>query len=93
MRCAGRVSASPPKRSSLLATIGRAAAVGRIGQMEASGFLAWWMWWFVHIAYLIGFRNRLGVMLEWGAAMLTGERGVRIITRPIDQDLPKKPSS
>ncbi len=63
-----------------LATIGRAAAVGRIGQMEASGFLAWWMWWFVHIAYLIGFRNRLVCMMGWAWQYFAFARGARLIT-------------
>ncbi len=49
------------------------------------------MWAFVHIMFLIGFRNRLSVMLEWGATLLTGERGVRLITRPIDRELPGAP--
>ena len=40
------------------------------------------MWAVIHIMYLIGFRNRLGVMLEWLAVMFTGQRGVRIINRP-----------
>ena len=63
-----------------LATIGRAAAVGRIGHMEASGFLAWWMWWFVHIAYLIGFRNRLVCMMGWAWQYFAFARGARLIT-------------
>jgi NADH:ubiquinone reductase (H+-translocating) len=75
-----------------LATIGKAKAIAVIGKFQITGFLAWLMWAFVHIVYLIGFRNRLGVMLEWGATMFTGERGVRIITRPIDQEIPKKKS-
>ncbi|MBS0603605.1 MAG: NAD(P)/FAD-dependent oxidoreductase [Verrucomicrobia bacterium] len=73
-----------------MATIGKAKAIAMFGKLQLSGFLAWLMWAFVHIMFLIGFRNRLGVMLEWGATMFTGERGVRIITRPIDQDIPKK---
>lgn len=72
-----------------MATIGKAKAIAMVGKFQISGFFAWLMWAFVHIIYLIGFRNRLGVMLEWGATMLTGERGVRLITRPIDQEIPK----
>ncbi len=72
-----------------LATIGKAKAIAMIGKLEISGFLAWLMWTFVHILYLIGFRNRLGVMIEWAATMFTGERGVRLITRPIDREIPK----
>lgn len=72
-----------------LATIGKAKAIATIGKLQISGFLAWLMWAFVHIIYLIGFRNRIGVMIEWATTMFTGERGVRIITRPIDQEIPK----
>jgi NADH dehydrogenase len=72
-----------------LATIGKAKAIAMIGKIQVSGFMAWLMWAFVHIIYLIGFRNRLGVMMEWAATMFTGERGVRLITRPIDQEIPK----
>ncbi len=73
-----------------LATIGKAKAIAMVGKLQLSGFFAWLMWAFVHIIYLIGFRNRLGVMFEWAATMFTGERGVRLITRPIDQDVSKK---
>jgi NADH:ubiquinone reductase (H+-translocating) len=73
-----------------MATIGKAKAIAIFGKLQFSGFFAWLTWAFVHIMFLIGFRNRLGVMLEWGAMMITGERGVRLITRPIDQDLSKK---
>jgi len=72
-----------------MATIGKAKAIAMVGKLQISGFFAWLMWAFVHILYLIGFRNRLGVMIEWGATMFTGERGVRLITRPIDQEIPK----
>ena len=51
-----------------LATIGKAKAVAMIGKLQISGFSAWLMWAFVHILYLIGFRNRLGVMIEWEKA-------------------------
>lgn len=68
-----------------MATIGKAKAIAMFGKIQLSGFFAWLMWAFVHILFLIGFRNRLGVMLEWAATMITGERGVRLITRPIDK--------
>ena len=63
-----------------LATIGRAAAVGRIGKVEATGFLAWWMWWLIHIAYLIGFRNRIVCMVGWAWQYFAFSRGARLIT-------------
>lgn len=73
-----------------MATIGKAKAIAMIGKLQISGFSAWLMWALIHILYLIGFRNRLGVMLEWAATMFTGERGVRLITKPIDNDSSKK---
>jgi len=63
-----------------LATIGRAAAVAQIGGRELSGFFAWLAWLFVHIFFLIGFRNRLVVMTNWAWAYFTYERGARLIT-------------
>jgi NADH dehydrogenase len=63
-----------------LATIGRAAAVARIGKVNLSGFIAWIIWVVVHILYLIGFRNRLLVMMQWGWAYLSYQRGIRLIT-------------
>ncbi len=63
-----------------LATIGRAAAVGTVGRVEFSGFLAWWMWWFIHIAYLIGFRNRIVCMMGWAWQYFAFSRGARLIT-------------
>jgi len=63
-----------------LATIGRAAAVAQIGRFELSGYLAWLAWLFIHIFFLIGFRNRLVVMINWAWAYLTYERGARLIT-------------
>lgn len=63
-----------------LATIGRAAAVGRIGRFELTGFSAWLVWWLVHIAHLIGFRNRLAVMIGWAWQYFAFARGARLIT-------------
>ena len=63
-----------------MATIGRAAAVAQIGKLELSGYLAWLAWLFVHILFLIGFRNRIAVMIDWAWAYLTYERGARLIT-------------
>ncbi len=63
-----------------LATIGRAAAVAQIFGVELSGYFAWLAWLFIHILFLIGFRNRLVVMINWAWAYLTYERGARLIT-------------
>ncbi|HEV8347619.1 MAG TPA: NAD(P)/FAD-dependent oxidoreductase [Vicinamibacterales bacterium] len=64
----------------IMATIGRGAAVGDIFGMKISGFLAWVVWLFLHIFWLIGFRNRIAVMGEWAWAYLTFQRRVRLIT-------------
>jgi NADH dehydrogenase len=63
-----------------MATIGRASAVADLGRIRLKGFVAWVAWIFVHILNLIGFRNRLVVMVQWAWAYLTFQRGVRLIT-------------
>src|SRR5581483_1175197 len=63
-----------------LATIGRAAAVAQFGRIHISGFVAWLSWLFVHIFFLIGFRNRLLVFIQWAWSYFTYERGARLIT-------------
>lgn len=63
-----------------LATIGRAAAIAQFGKIHVSGFLAWLSWLFVHILFLIGFRNRLLVFIQWAWSYVTYERGARLIT-------------
>jgi NADH dehydrogenase len=64
-----------------MATIGRANAIADFGWMQVAGFTGWLIWLFVHILFLIGFRNRLSVLLQWAAAYLTYQRSVRLITR------------
>ncbi len=63
----------------MLATIGKKLAIARIGRLELSGYLAWIAWSFVHILYLISFRNRIFVFIHWSYIYFTGERGARII--------------
>jgi NADH dehydrogenase len=63
-----------------LATVGRTFAVADIHGLKLSGFIGWVVWVFVHIYYLIGFRNRLIVLTEWALAYLTFRRGARLIT-------------
>jgi len=63
-----------------MATIGRAHAVADFGWAQVSGFAGWLLWLFVHIMFLVGFRNRLSVLLEWGTSYLTYQRSVRLIT-------------
>jgi NADH dehydrogenase len=62
-----------------MATIGRARAIVEIGPVKVSGLIAWAMWCFLHVFYLIGFRNRLRVMLEWIWFYLTFQPGARVI--------------
>ncbi|HKI20184.1 MAG TPA: NAD(P)/FAD-dependent oxidoreductase [Isosphaeraceae bacterium] len=71
----------------MLATIGRGAAVAKIGPIKASGLFAWLLWLFVHILFLIGFRNRLLVMIQWACSYVTFDRGTRLITEPLKQPL------
>ena len=71
----------------MLATIGRGAAVAKIGRFKTSGFLAWLLWLFVHILFLIGFRNRLVVMIQWAWSYITFDRGARLITAPLKEPL------
>jgi len=71
-----------------LATIGRAHAVADLGRLQISGFIAWLAWLFVHIFFLIGFRNRFIVLFEWAWAYFTFQRGARLITGDIDKYLP-----
>jgi NADH dehydrogenase len=68
-----------------LATIGRAAGVADIRGLRFSGFTAWLLWLFVHIFFLIGFRNRVAVILQWAWSYLTWRRGARLITDTAEQ--------
>jgi NADH:ubiquinone reductase (H+-translocating) len=77
-----------------LATIGRSRAIADFGKVRFAGRLAWLLWLFVHIMYLVGFRNRLSVLLQWAYAYFTYQRGVRLITdverykAPVEQKAP-----
>lgn len=64
-----------------MATIGRNNAIADFGFLRVSGYLGWLLWLFIHVLFLIGFRNRISVMLQWAAAYLTHQRSVRLITR------------
>jgi NADH dehydrogenase len=63
-----------------LAVIGRSRAIADLGWIRFSGRLAWFFWLFVHIMYLVGFRNRVVVLFEWAYAYFTSQAGVRLIT-------------
>jgi NADH dehydrogenase len=63
-----------------MATIGRSAAIAEIGPIKLTGFLAWIMWLFVHLIFLIGFRNKIAVLVQWFYSYVRYKRGARIIT-------------
>jgi len=71
----------------MLATIGRGAAVAQIGRFKTSGLIAWLLWLFVHILFLIGFRNRLVVLIQWAWSYVTFDRGARLITETLKEPL------
>jgi NADH dehydrogenase len=63
-----------------MATIGRHRAIGDLGWIRLKGYLAWWFWLWLHIYWLIGFRNRLTVMTQWAFSYFTYQRSTRLIT-------------
>ncbi|HSM88248.1 MAG TPA: quinol oxidase, partial [Candidatus Limnocylindrales bacterium] len=65
-----------------LATIGRSRAVADFGKIHFSGYFAWLSWLLVHLFFLIGFRNRILVMMEWAWSYLTYSHSARLITEP-----------
>jgi NADH dehydrogenase len=74
-----------------LAVIGRGHAVADIGRLHFGGFVAWLAWIFVHIFFLIGFRNRLMVLIQWAIAYVTYQRGARLITGEVGPGTPTTP--
>jgi len=65
-----------------LATIGRRSGVAQFGRVHLSGFIAWLAWLAIHIFFLIGFRNRFVVLLDWAVAYVTYQRNARLIFEP-----------
>jgi NADH dehydrogenase len=81
-RVAGK---SPPRpfryiNKGNLATVGRSFGIVEIGPLRMTGFLAWILWLVVHIFFLVGFQNRVSVLLQWAWSYLTFQRGARLIT-------------
>ena len=68
-----------------IATIGRAAAVAEIKSLRLSGFLAWITWLVIHLWYLVGFQNRLVVLIRWSFSFVVRSRGARLITQPAEE--------
>ncbi len=65
-----------------LAVIGRSRAIADLNKVRFTGRFAWLFWLFLHIMYLVGFRNRLSVLIQWAYSYFTYQRGVRLITSP-----------
>src|SRR5260370_37681156 len=63
-----------------MAVVGRAAAVANIFGIHVSGLLAWLMWLFIHLMYVVEFQSRVSVFIQWGFEYLTFSRGARLIT-------------
>ncbi len=76
-----------------LATIGRSKAVADLGKLHFSGYFAWLAWLFIHVLFLIGFRNRLLVMMEWAWAYVTYSQGARLITEPGEHEPAETPKA
>ena len=72
-----------------LATIGVYKAVGFFRKITFSGLIAWAVWIFIHIAYLVDFRNRFSVLVQWYFQLLSGTRGARVIQNTIEEDSQK----
>ena len=71
-----------------MATIGRAAAIAKVGKLELTGLLAWLAWLFVHIMYLVGFRNRVVVLINWAWSYVRLQRGARLIYGDVENLFP-----
>lgn len=76
-----------------LATIGRSRAVADFGKLHISGYFAWLSWLFIHLLFLVGFRNRLFVLSEWAWAYLTYNHSARLITDPQEKEQSAKPKA
>jgi NADH dehydrogenase len=89
-RIAGRQDLAPFRYEDYgaLATIGRKAAVADVGRFQFSGYFAWLFWLFVHVYFLIGFRNRLVVLMDWAWAYWSFQRYARVVAElaPTDKD-------
>ena len=89
-------SARPPfhyQDYGMLATVGRKSALADFGGFQLRGFIGWLFWCLAHIYFLIGFRNRVAVALDWTWSYLTFERGARLITGPIEEPVDTPPAA
>jgi len=74
-----------------MAVIGRAAAVANVFGVHVSGLLAWLMWLFIHLIYIVEFQSRILVFIQWGFEYLTFSRGARLITGEVSSEPPQTP--
>jgi NADH dehydrogenase FAD-containing subunit len=81
-RIEGRTLPGPFRYKHLgsMATIGRKAAIAELGPLKLWGMPAWWLWGAVHVAFLVGARNRFAVMFDWAWAYFSYRRSIRLIT-------------
>ncbi|MBX3275563.1 MAG: NAD(P)/FAD-dependent oxidoreductase [Sandaracinaceae bacterium] len=73
-----------------MATIGRARAVAEVGSASFGGFLAWMLWVFIHLVFLVDFRNRVAVLLEWAYAYVSWQRSARVIVDAPQRRRPRR---
>lgn len=71
----------------MMATIGKSKAVATIGSISFAGLFAWLLWCVIHIAYLIGFKKRFAVLMQWVFAYWSDQRGARLLNMPIEKDV------
>ena len=74
-----------------MATIGRNAAVAEMESFRVSGIIAWFAWLFVHVIFLVGFRNRIAVLFNWAYAYFTYGSGARLITGRTSENKSREP--
>jgi NADH dehydrogenase len=87
----GKEKTRPPFKywdKGTMATIGRSKAVAMVGRFQFSGFFAWLAWLVLHLVFLVGFRNKIVVMIQWMYSYFAYKRGARIIT-----NIPLKPEN
>ena len=73
-----------------MATVGRNRAVVDLPFVKFQGFFAWWVWMFVHLMSLVGFRNKLATLWGWAYNYFTYDRAMRLIIRPFQRQQPKE---
>ena len=69
-----------------MATVGRNLAVVDLPKFKFQGFFAWFVWMFVHLMLLVGFRNKLVVFINWAWSYIWFDKGTRLIVRPFKKD-------